>query len=387
MGSTNVSKSLRTELEKSSKIMVCASPSTVDEVSGLILLLKILKTLNKEADIVLDDSSLDKKLKELFKRFGVKYTNEIKPSSYVVSIDYGKAGIDRIAYDSDENTGKLKFFITPSSGKFDFDNIEYSVQGNNYDLIILLNLKSLKDLKGLYDKNSELFKKRTVAIGHKQLGDVFFMLQKNESLLSGIYRIFGADSIKTVNQTYSNLAVSQVDLKEGVWDQSTLAALLDLASSGVDVQSVINQKFYRKDYANLDLQIKLMHKVRIDKKSGVSWALVSNDDIRFSGVKDRSVDTSGRIIFNISKEFDLCFAAYEVEKDSLTVVIESNDPQKFDASAIAKIFNGRGNKYRAQFTVNDMPLKDFESRFFLVLQDIYGLNVKGETTNFKSSDV
>ncbi|MCA9375108.1 hypothetical protein KC622_02135 [Candidatus Dojkabacteria bacterium] len=379
-------KSLNTELQKSSKILVCASPSTVDDVSGVILVAKILKALKKDADIILEDSSLDKHLKELFKTHGVKYSSEIKPSSYVVAIDYGKAGIDRIAYDSDENTGKLKFFITPSSGKFDFDNIEYSVQGNNYDLIVLLGLRSLKDLKSLYDKNLETFKKRTLAIGHKQLGDVFIMLEKNENLLAGTYRIFGADSIKAVNQIYSNLALSQIDLKEGVWDEAALNGLLSLALSGVDIQDVINQRFFSKDYANFDLQIKLMHKVKVDKKSRVSWAAVSNQEIQFSRIKEGNVDTSGRITFNISKDFDLCFAAYEVGKDVMKVIVESNNPAKFDAGEIAKVFNGDGNKHRAEFRIEDMPFKDFEERFFLVLQDMYGLEITGKSTNFKSSD-
>ncbi len=160
----------------------------------------------------------------------------------------------------------------------------------------------------------------------------------------------------------------------------------DLLRSGADWSQALRDAYYDKSYVNLDLQIKLMHNLMVDRENKVIWSKVSSDQVKFTGVDETNFDPNGRIIFNISSDFDLAFAVYELKKDTLEVIVESNNPGKFSAESIAGVFGGEGDERHAHFTADNMPVSDFENKIFLVLHDMYGVNVYGSSLSFRSGE-
>jgi hypothetical protein len=126
-----------------------------------------------------------------------------------------------------------------------------------------------------------------------------------------------------------------------------------------------------------------MKNVRRDQNAKVIWSVVKKDKLDGSGVTEATLDLRGRIPFNISSDFDLAFAAYEIGKEKLRVVIESNDTQKYSASVIAGVFDGEGGEAHAECTMTGFSANDFENRLFPILKDLYSLEIgssQGQTS-------
>jgi hypothetical protein len=148
-----------------------------------------------------------------------------------------------------------------------------------------------------------------------------------------------------------------------------------MIGQGADFNKLISDNYFSKSQPNLDLQIELMKSVKRDGDAKVIWSVVDNQALQKVGVTASNLDVRGRIPFNISSDFDLAFAVYEIDKGTLRVVIESNNTDKYSASVIAGVFDGEGGEAHAEATVKGFSASDFESRVFPILKDLYGLQI------------
>ncbi len=379
---------IRTKFDKSKKIAICI-PEDADKETVLasIILCKFIKEGKKEVTLL--HSSLNKEFKDIYEKADVLVQSTAKPISYVVSIDYGKSNIESITYDRKDDENTLYFYITPTSGDFDFKNIDFSTEGNIYDLIITIGVSSFKDIGQIYEDNKDLFTKTdviSIVKGDEKLGDKTYSVNSDTSLIYGIRQFIGGQiSKKLINDVLESIIEIEPVL-EGDTRKHFFYELNELTENGVDFTESLKKKYYSKSYPNLDLQIKLVHNIQVDKENRIIWAKVNHEDVKFCGVNKDNLDMTGRIIFNISKDFDLAFAVYEIEKDTLEVLIESNS-KKYSAEKVSGVFNGKGDERHARFSINNLNLKDFEKNVFTVLNDIYGLNIRGTIAEFRTGSI
>jgi hypothetical protein len=93
------------------------------------------------------------------------------------------------------------------------------------------------------------------------------------------------------------------------------------------------------------LQLKVGEKVQFDFKNGISYSLLSAEDLASAGIQDESeIDVKGRLMNNISKSIDFATVVYEVAPDKLWLTIQA-DGERYSASKFAEIFEGKGNSY------------------------------------------
>lgn len=383
-----IKEKIISQINKSTKIALCSDTiDTVDKAYTLAALAKFLQQQKKEVAIILADQPSEE-FSKFLQNQNLSYETEAKPLSYVISIDYGASGLDKVTYDTDEQKGLLKFYIVPSAGTFDFENVEYTTEGKSYDLTITVGIKSFKEMKNVYEKSDYLFKDNKVISlikGIDSLGDLYWKAEADESLLIALYNVVRGDISQEIMDFILEGVIAMDTILEGGANNSTWGAISMLAQEGASVDKALRKSYFSKTYPNLDLQIKLMHNIKVAKDVGVIWSTVSTEDMKFCGVNEESLDLKGRIPFNVSKDFDLAIAAYEVKKDSVTVLVESNNPEKYSASKIAGVFSGTGNDSHAQFSIEDIPIKDFSKRFFMVLSDMYDTNVEnGKGVEFRA---
>ncbi|MCA9376888.1 hypothetical protein H6763_02960 [Candidatus Nomurabacteria bacterium] len=381
-------ESIKDMILNSKKIAICVEDVSSTEIATCLgLLAKFLADRGKEVGVY-SAGAIDTQLAEKIENEGFKVENTLKSITYVISIDYGRTGIEKISYDPDEKTGRLNFYITPTSGEFDFENIEYKTEGNDFDTVITIGVTSFKDLGELYDKNRKLFidsKVISIVKGDSTLGDQSIQVGEDENYLVALKQLIGEDLDEKSANLIADALLGDIQTVDMIGDPDLLSELVELGKYGVDLSDKLNKIFYTKTYSNLDLQIKLMHNVTVDRESRVIWSKLNREELKFCGIDKDNIDLRGRIIFNITDEFDIAFAVYEVARDELEIVVESNDTSKYEASNIAGVFGGKGTPSHATFRVENMPIKDFEKNIFVVLNDMYGLNVKGKAVEFKSS--
>lgn len=382
-------ESVLPKLQEAKKIVICTpSISTSDSLYFVIALIKYLQDNGSSVDLILKETPSNE-IKSKLDEHGIAVLKDVKPLNYVISIDYSKTGIEKVTYDADEENGQLKFYITPTDGVFDFDNIEYATEGSSYDLTITYGLKSYKDMGKIFESNPHIFNSDAKVLNFisevESLGDDYVNIEESNGYANKLYQILGSSVKGDTLEVLIKGMLDEYRVVEGETNPEMWKLISDAAEQGVDINKLIRDKYYSKSYANLDVQIKLMHNVQVDKSSGVIWSVVSKDDLDFCGVTETTLDLKGRVIYNISKDFNLAIAVYEIAKSKLRVVVESNNSQKYSALKIAEIFNAdadAGSPSQAQFIISDMALKDFETKFFTVLKELYSIDVRGSSVEF-----
>lgn len=379
-------------LEKSNNIALCIyNIDTFDKASAVVALINFLNAQKKQVT-VLSEGVLVGRQNELFEQNKVSTELKVKPLSYVVSIDYGSTGLEKVSYETDEKTGKLNFYIFPTKEGFDLEKVEYKQVGANYDLTITLGVDDLKEMGSIYDSNEYLFKKNpliAITPSNEKLGDVNLTIDGKKTFCELVYEIIKNNSTAINSQTIDIILagildaykILESDVSTDVW--STISSL---SKYGGNFSQVLRSAYYSKSFQNLDLQVKLMHNLRLDKKSKVVLSKVTLNDLKNCGIDKTNFDPKGRIIFNITSEFNLAIAVYEVSKDDLYVVIESNDPKNISAYQLAGVFGGEGDTVHAQCEIKNMPVKEFELRIAQVLKDLYNIDLRPEGIVFRAGE-
>ncbi len=95
---------------------------------------------------------------------GLPSSIEIKhglgPKNLVVTLDTNKTPVEKVSYRSEG--GKFQLVIHPVSRSFEIENIEYSYEGLDFDLLITLGVEKLADLGEIYQKNRGEFDKAVI---------------------------------------------------------------------------------------------------------------------------------------------------------------------------------------------------------------------------------
>ncbi len=90
----------------------------------------------------------------------IEIKKDFGPKNLVVTLDTNHTPIEKVSYRSEG--GKFQLVIHPVERSFEVENIEYSYEGLNFDLLITLGVKRLADLGELYEKNRSEFSKTVV---------------------------------------------------------------------------------------------------------------------------------------------------------------------------------------------------------------------------------
>jgi hypothetical protein len=131
--------------------------------SAIAALILYLNELEKSTTTLILEKPEAEEEKALFKKHSIEYIDNIAPRSYVISIDYTQNEIEKITQDTDEEQGKILFYIYPESGEeFNFDNVKFEKQGASFDGVVLFDAANLDELGEFYKKNKSAFKGKSV---------------------------------------------------------------------------------------------------------------------------------------------------------------------------------------------------------------------------------
>jgi hypothetical protein len=358
------------EFKKAKSVGIFTSSiKTIDKATSIIALAKICEKEGKSFKIICPDDLKDI-LKNLFDSQAVEILKENVSKDYIVSIDYSSANIDKVLCKKDEEDKKLNFVITPKDNLFSFDSVELISGVGSFDLIFSLGLGNHNSV------SEEMFAKSTIiSITRKEtkIGTYNFLINGKKSYSEIIYEFAKAFS-SSIDEDLLNILLQGIIAKYKLLengDNDGWVLVEKFLKYGADFNKAFRELNYSKDHANLELQRKVMENLRVDKDSKVLWSKVAF----VSNIDSKNIDLSGRIIFNISKDFDLAFVFYKIDSKNAKVVLESNDVEKFSAIALKKELTGSGNSARAVYSSGKMDADEFEKRFFEALKTILGLEV------------
>lgn len=305
---------------------------------------------------------------EAAKTLGIDFTKGIKPSEYIVTIDYASSGVEKVVYDTDKENGKLVFKIVPSKAGFSFDNVQFTEGGGKFDGTITIGLDNPQDLRSFYDENEYLFKEN----------QVFKIANVNkipEILTSNISEI----TPEIANEVLIN-SIDTVNLVEGAPDSSDLKYILTLVDLGGNISEAIKSRYYSKPDNYLEILKLVLNNV---KESGeIIYSFVPKKEVEKYGLK--SFLNIGRLPFNYLAKYEIAFLFIQNTDGIMHLVVQVNNREKYSAQTIAGVFGGSGDSGHATTMLDSMTIEEINKRFTPILKDLYNIDL---TINVGMDDV
>jgi nanoRNase/pAp phosphatase (c-di-AMP/oligoRNAs hydrolase) len=360
-------------------ISICTNEiSSLDKLYAVVSLHHLLTSLGKKVSFFVATKPVSKFL-DILEEESVEAFERIDPVKYVIRIDYSKTPIEKVSYDNDEKTGKINLYITPTGHEFDFDNIEYTKEGGEFDQMFVIGCRNFNEMGEIYSQNTSLFKmSKAIVISRRFDTEIenFVKIQKDKSFSSTIYDFVKELGFEITAETAQSLMTGIIDFSnvlEGCEVDLPLELLATLKVQGANTYNSLKKVYFSKSYANFFVQQILMRNIKVDNTNKIVWSVVEYSDIVKAGIDANDLDVKGRIAFNLSDDYDLYIAAYEFEQEKLKLVLQSNKPERYSAIKIAGVFEGKGSETCASCIIKNATANDFENVVYTVLKDLYAV--------------
>lgn len=314
------------ELILSSKKILIILPDklNVDSAAAGLGLAHILKSLDKDISIGLNSKIPDEFIQILsFNDFQV--INSIKQSEVILSLNRKKGGVKAVRWREIED--KIQFIITPETDDFEFNDVDLSSTGGDFDLAIFVGCTNKDEAGKLYSSNTEFFDKVDIInIDIQAVNSNFGKVNKigNNSSISGwIFELSEAEEFKLNKNAVESLFKGIFWANEGFRQNGNLKkALKKLTSTNGELSSVIYQMFDTLTVAELRYLGKIISNMNIDS-DGIIMSKVPSSDSQ--GVKpDRIIYPEINIISRV-KDYKIAFILSEYETGKISVRIYSKD--------------------------------------------------------------
>lgn len=356
-------KNLFQLVKSAQKILIIYKGVLVDsDIANISNLLSYLQSLSKQFQFLCIEKQ-SKNIEELSKNKGIDITYELKPTEYVVTIDYASSGVEKVVYDTDKENGKLVFKILPTKNGFSFDNVKFQEGSSKFDGTILVGIDNPKDLGKFFDDNEYLFKESSY-IKFTNSDEITEILLNSEE-------VFDPQFI----DIFTNNIVSGLNIIEGILEPEQQDILVKVLNLGGNLSKSIVSKYYNKEEKYLKLFKYLLSNTQTSGE--VIFSIVRKENLKEFTFED--IKSFGRIPFNIVEKYKLALILFELQDERMYLVVESNDPSRFNASTIAGVFGGKGDSGHAYCKVDDMKYEEIEKRFWPILNDLYNIEVGGDT--------
>lgn len=356
---------------KKAKSILFFSPSinTIDKAAAIIALAKICLGEGKSFQVICPKILLGT-VKNLFLEEDIEVFTELGSKDYIVSVDYGTVGIEKVVCKRDEENQKLNFIITPKDESFNFDNVELISRNTSFDLVFSFGSRELNDdTKSLFGDASLI----SITKWDVDIGKYNFLINATKSYSEVVFEFAKAHSTDLNKEMLETLLQGIVSKYKILEDGDNDAWFLsnEFIKYGANFNKVFKKLNYSKDCSNLELQRKVMNNAVTNQRARIIWSKVQVP----SNLNEHNLDLRGRIVFNISKDFDLAFVFYFLSEGKVKVVVESNDLEKYSALDIVKKFSGKGSDSRAIINSGVEPVEAFEKKFFEELELTFGINL------------
>ncbi len=403
--STDTYKKVKSLIDESGKILVCTTGgASYDDYCALVGFFHYLKDLEKSVSVCIE-GKLNARKKRLLDENEIDYRAELEPLNYVITLDHSDGDIEKVGWDDDD--GKFRVLITPSpDGKgFDFDNVEYSYGGSDFELVFVFGVRSLKWLGNIYKENEFLFNSSTVVninnfSGNQEFGDEK-LVDSGVSVSEILFGLINSASTPSADKVVQYLLIGLLDylqpMQRSDYKISSIETMTSLVKAGADFKRAMRNLYMSKDKKNFEVIQKLMTNLKIDRKAGVAWSGVSAFDMSQCNVRKYDLSLDGKIVFNIDKDMKVAFAMYEVENGEVWVEIESND-ESINVKDIVSDSNPTGNTARATYVVKKKSMLEVEEEILGALKENLSVEkispegndgdrvVNGQNSNLTDSD-
>jgi len=354
----NQAQQLKEQILKSHKILITAKHSPAgDGLASALALSLILKKFNKNADIIIDNFSVNENYSFLP---GIK---NIRPQAdklkkFTLNVNIAQTGLEDLAYDIHGST--LKIYLSPHHGQFEPEDIKLETGEFTYDLIITVDTPELEALGKLYDYHRDIFfKVPLVNIDHHLTNEQYGHLNIIDITASSVSEIiFELAKYLLPDEIDSEIATclltGLIDKTKSFKSASVTPHALSVASElmklGANRKEIVSKLYQTKTISMLKLWGKILARLQSDNNLKIVWSKVDLTDFTESGANFKDVPNIAEELITSSPQAEVIVLFYQTNLEEAKVIIHSQS--SISALALAKAFSPIGDKTQGYFSIH-----------------------------------
>lgn len=357
-----------TRIKEAKKILILTHKDPDGDALGSSLaLLSFFKNIGKEAISVCNEPTPEvfnflPNVSEISRDFaGVR--------DFVISLSTKDVKADKIMYKVSDD--KLNIIISPKSGVFTKEMVEFPEGGFNFDLIIVLDSPDLERLGTPFEKNPDLFYETPVInIDHHSGNDYFGQVNlvdvtstSTAEILVSLLEALSPEK-SPFDEKIATLLLTGIVTDTGSFQNTnttpkSLTVAAQLVAAGAKRDEIIKNIYKTRPLSTLRLWGRALANIHDEKDYGFVWSSLSANDYVEVGAAESE---SGGVIDELLKTVSGAkFVLLLSEKGGILNGSLRSVEKGVDVSAIAKLFSGGGHSQAAGFEVSDVTLENGSS--------------------------
>ncbi len=300
-----------------------------DTLGGSLALAAFLRKLNKDVEIYCEEKDFG----NLSFLPGIEEIHHeiLFPKSFIISVKTNNAKLDELSYDLlPEN---VNIYLKPKEGVFSPEDVSFSSDVTQFNLIICVDVPSLEALGALYEKNAEMFfavPKVNIDnhIHNDNYGNINIVdvtASSSSEILLALLRDYEASLIDQdiATNLLTGIITETNSFQHNRTTPSSFINASELIAYGAKQQEIVRNLFKTKELPVLKLWGRAMARIQIISEYDTIFSVVGISDIEKSEASEADIFQVARdFMVNINDAKMIFFVAER--PDSLEMYVASN---------------------------------------------------------------
>jgi nanoRNase/pAp phosphatase (c-di-AMP/oligoRNAs hydrolase) len=368
----NEEQQIKEEINKSRNILITTKKFfNSDNLSTALAWHLLLKKLNKNVELVIDDFETPAELKFLSNIDSVKKElNHLK--KYIISLDISQTELEELSYEIVDK--ELQIYLSPKSGKIQTKDLSLKDENYRFDLIIVVGCQELESLGKIYDNHPDFFYKTSIInidcqSQNDRFGQINYIDLNKTSVAEITYNLFNNFNQNLIDEKITTclltgLIVATNGFKSFHLTPECLITASKLITRGADKEKIVTNLYRNKSIKTLKLWGKILTRLKSEKDNRIIWSRVNTAD--YEGLKFQDNDFVNILneLLSTARQADILILFAE-QKETTKIFLYNNN-LNLNLMPLVRQFNGQGDKRLIIFNIN----KDIDSRLEEFLLEI-----------------
>ncbi|MBT3865260.1 bifunctional oligoribonuclease/PAP phosphatase NrnA [Candidatus Peregrinibacteria bacterium] len=350
-------------IKRSEKILVLPStPVDGDAIGSAVSMYLALTKLGKNVTVVCNEVVPD--VLKFLPNSEILEDKLLTSKDLIITLDTRKVKVEQIKSNIKEN--KVNIIVTPKEGRFTEDHVGFEEGKEEYDLIITVDTADLKQLRGVYEENMDMFHEVPVInidhhISNEYFGKVNYVdimsASATELLVPLLEKMEEEFEIDLIDEDIATLLLTGIITDTGSFQNANttpkaFAHAAQLIAYGARQQEIIQHIYKTKQLSQLKLWGRLLSKIQTDDKYKIVWSTVTRQDFKETQSKEEETGDIIDELMTNAPGAEIVVLLKEKAEGTISGSIRTTSPT-VDASAIAEMFGGGGHNQAAGFRIPD----------------------------------
>jgi len=328
-----------------------------DDIGTALAWLLLLKKLNKQVSLVVDDFNLPAELKFLPEVESIKGNlNYLK--KHTITVDLARTELEELSYDLKDKS--LEIYLTPKKGEINKDDLSLKEKNYKYNLILTVGTPELESLGQIFDDNPDFFYKIPIINidcqgENDRYGQINYVDLNRSSVAEISFEIFKNFNHDLIDENIATclltgLITATDSFKNTHLNPETLTFASQLINKGAAKEKIISNLYHNKSVSTLKTWGKVLSNLKSDDKNKIIWSAIKSSELKNPVFNENDFISLLKELLNTVGRVNLL--ALFIESEQKTKVFLYKNNQNLNLIPLIRKYQGEGNKKLSTFFIN-----------------------------------